>query len=193
MDKTVRKENAMKKHRKVWILVLIIGAVVFASVFSIYGVLRARRWKGIYYGESNGVHCEILCTNDTYKNLKQYFYFKTFHNEVYYLEGWIKFDKNLGKIYDVSVKGGDSCASAFSRGGPNYSDPLPTGKWIKYGFGYAAFDKGTDVSNLKNIQIEVLFVTPPNKENYVSIQLHKAAHPPVLPPCKPVPHSPENP
>jgi len=181
----------MEKHKKLWISVVIIVVIVVILSFSVYGVLRLRRWKGIYYGESNGVSCELLCCNDIYSSLKQYFYSKTFQDEIYYLEGWIKFDKNLGKIYDVKIEGGNQYANAFS--GCPIGNPFPTGKWVKSGFGYAAFKKNVDVSDLNDIQIEVLFTTPPDKENYVSIHLHKITNPPVLPPCKPVPHSPGNP
>jgi len=186
----------MIKYKKIWISVVIIAVIVFISSFSVYGVLHLRRWKGVYYGESNGVSCELLCCNDIYSSLKQYFHLKTFHNEVYYLEGWVKLDKNLGKIYDVNIEGGDPCVNAFS-GGPG-GDPLPTGKWIKSGFGYAVFEKKTDVSNLKGIQVEVSFFTPPDKKHllakhYLSIQLRKITNPPILPPCKPAPHSQANP
>lgn len=58
---------------------------------------------------------------------------------------------------------------------------------------YAVFEKGTDISNLKGSQIEVLLTPPPNKENYMSIQSYKDAHPLTLPPCKPVMHFSANP
>jgi len=157
------------------IVIILLSFVIFFAVLGGVNIsLKSRHWKYIYFGKNDGFACEVLYAKTPYKTVVDWIVAKFFFpDNDYYREVWIKTDKSVNGIFDVSV---DNCAPYPS---------VPPDKWVK--IDSKTYTPSQNPSMRQDLLLNLTYRRGISSSitNIVTIKLKKTGRPPFIPPCRP--------